>query len=137
MRMLKHCIRCGKKLPTSRWKYCSYECYSIYNREKFDRDNPTTFRGNNSSTTGAISELRVAVDLMCKGYNVFRALSPSCPCDLAVLKNGKLLRIEVRTTYRSQTGQPNKVKASRDDKDNIDIYASVLADEIIYEPTLE
>ena len=137
MKDIKYCVECGKGLPSNRWKYCSYECYSSYNHKKFKRENPNILRGNTAGTTGAISELRVAIDLLAKGFNVFRALSPHCPCDLAVLKNGKLLRIEVRTAYRSVAGKPYKRRSRRDDINNIDIYAFVLADEIIYEPILE
>lgn len=52
-----------------------------------------------TSTVGAIQELRVAVDLMRKGYDVFRALSPSASCDLFFIKEGKGHRVEVRTGY--------------------------------------
>jgi hypothetical protein len=50
-----------------------------------------------TSTTGAISELRVASDLMAAGWQVFRALSPSCYCDLIAVKDGKVRHIEART----------------------------------------
>ena len=53
-------------------------------------------------TLGALSELQVAVDLMAKGYHVFRALSPDCPCDLVAFRPGEPpVRIEVMTVPRS------------------------------------
>ena len=52
-----------------------------------------------AGTTGAMSELCVAVDLMKKGYAVFRALSPACFCDLIAIKDGKSLNVEVKTGY--------------------------------------
>ena len=83
-------------------KVCSKECKKkktnrMYGREKY-------LEGIAPGTVGAIAEMVVAVDLMRKGYNVFRALSPSCFCDLIVEKMDKVLRIEVRTGYQSQTG---------------------------------
>lgn len=52
-------------------------------------------------TVGAISELIAGADLLRLGYAVFRALSPSCPCDLiAMAPDGTILRIEVRTGTR-------------------------------------
>lgn len=87
-----------------------------------------------TSTVGAISELRAASDLLGKGYHVFRALSPACPCDIAVLRDGKLLRIEVKTGYRTATGKLYKSPAHNNE---FDILAMVLPDEIIYEPPLE
>ena len=91
--------------------------------------------GKSIVTAGAISELRVAIDLLSKGYNVFRSLSPACPCDFVILKDKQLLRVEVRTTHISSTGKPYKAISKHDDP--IDIYAWVLPNEIIYEPFLD
>ena len=54
-----------------------------------------------SGTMGAISELIISVDLLKNGYNVFRAMSPSCPCDLVVFKGDNIKRVEVKTGYRN------------------------------------
>lgn len=135
--MEKVCITCGNKLGKSKQKYCSYECEQASVKTKFEVSNPTLFRGDTPVTTGAISELRVAVDLLARGYNVFRALSPASPCDLAILKDNKLLRVEVRTCHISITDKLYRSKGKRDDPNNIDIYAWVLHDRIIYEPELE
>ncbi len=139
----KLCSQCGKpiqenpksppyitRLKTNR--YCSYECYKAYYKNLSN----SPYKGKTSATTGAISELRVSIDLLTKGYDVFRALSPSCPCDLAVLKNSSVLRIEVRTVSSSPKGTIYKVKSKRDDKNNIDVYAWVTPNNIIYEPPL-
>ena len=135
--MKRLCRNCEKEIPAPRHGkniFCSYECRAEDARKKYLRYNP--FKGTSTATTGAISELKVAVDLLARGYNVFRALSPSCPCDLAVLKNGKLLRIEVRTCHISTTGKVYKKASKGDDLTNIDLYAWVLPDRIIYEPEL-
>jgi len=130
----RNCVYCGKALPLNRWRYCNDTCKSSYLSVRYREQNP--FSGQSTSTTGAISELRVAVDLMSKGYNVFRALSPSCPCDLAILKDGQLLKIEVRTTYRTASGKIYRSVMGRDNPLNIDHYAWVLSDKIVYEPPL-
>ncbi len=62
------------------------------------------YAGKTAATTGAISELRVGIDLLTKGYHVFRSESPNCPCDLVAIKNNKIFTIEVRTTYRNSSG---------------------------------
>lgn len=129
------CVYCGKELPTPKWRYCSFECKAAYTREEYLKANPTLLRGKTSATTGAISELRVAVDLLAKGYDVFRALSPSCPCDLVILKEGRLLRVEVRTAHISPWGKMYKLKSLRDIGDKTDIYAHVLPDTIVYVPS--
>jgi len=48
-------------------------------------------------TIGAASELLAAADLMMKGWEVFRALSPNSHCDLLAEKDGTTMRLEVRT----------------------------------------
>lgn len=128
------CRQCGKGLSKGQRKYCSKKCSATHWREKYLRMNP--WKGKTSATTGAISELRVAVDLLTKGYNVFRALSPSCPCDLAILKDSQLLKVEVRTSHITTTGKIYRNISERDDPKNIDIYAWVLPNKIIYEPAL-
>lgn len=128
------CINCGKALSKGQRKYCSPKCSGIYWKGKYLKMNP--LKGKSSATTGTISELRVAIDLLTKEYDVFYALSPNSPCDLAVLKKGKLLRIEVRTALISASGKLYKTKSNRDDAENIDHYAWVLPDKIIYDPEL-
>lgn len=135
----RKCKNCQKELPSNRWAYCSHECRVEFLRKKYIDQNykeVNPYRGKNTIVTGAISELRVAIDLMTKGYDVFRAISPSCPCDLAILKNGKLLRIEVRTATRSSTGKIYKTRSNNDHSENIDLFADVLPDTIFYTPQL-
>jgi hypothetical protein len=58
-----------------------------------------------TGTVGAMAELLAATDLLMKGFEVFRAVSPSASCDLAILKEGKLLKVEVRTGYKRPNGK--------------------------------
>lgn len=74
-----------------------------------------------AGTVGAISEMAVALDLMQKGYAVFRALSPSCKSDLVAMKLGVILTVEVRTGYISAS--QNVTFPHRKD-DEADIYAA-------------
>lgn len=46
---------------------------------------------------GTLSELVISADLLARGYHVFRAVSPACPFDLVIYKNGRLQRVEVKT----------------------------------------
>lgn len=50
---------------------------------------------------GAIGEMLVTVDLMRKGFDVFRAISPSCPCDLIALRGIQMVRVEVTKGRRT------------------------------------
>jgi hypothetical protein len=110
-----------------------------------------------AGTVGAISEILAAADLMKRGYDVFRALSPSCSCDLIAIAAGQPpLRIEVRTGNRSpvtghlsfpRNGHSRKFVANgtlrrshspeRTEAD-LDHYCVIVhaSEEIIYEPPL-
>jgi hypothetical protein len=52
--------------------------------------------GVHTGDRGAWAELLVASDLLLLGYQPYRAVSPSAPCDLVADINGTLTRIEVR-----------------------------------------
>lgn len=81
-----------------------------------------------------MSELSVCVDLMAKGYEVFRAESPHCSCDLVVLDGGRPIRIEVKSGYRRKDGEIG-VPTSSLDPTKYDVLA-VVTDEVTYTPDL-
>ena len=93
------------------------------------------YSGVSPTTIGAIGELRACVDLLAKGYEVFRTVSQTSSCDLIVLKNGKILRIEVRTGYRSRNGKLRYTKNLEQRRP--DHYAIALpGNEMVYDPKL-
>lgn len=79
-----------------------------------------------------MSELRVAVDLMDKQYEVFRSISPACSCDLAILKGNKLIRVEVTTGTKAYT--PGNITHPPKDASRYDVLAVVIGDSIVYKP---
>lgn len=125
------CVHCGAiyfpKRLDQRW--CSVDCRASAKRAAYAAKNPNA--GLPTGTVGAISELKVAADLLGKGFEVFRALSPSCSCDLAILRNGTLVRVEVTTGHRTGNGRvTHPSKASR-----YDVLAVALSDGTIhYDP---
>lgn len=124
----KICPKCKQSFQTTVFnkKYCSIACYkkaNIFEREL--KNIPT-------GTIGAIQELRVSIDLLRDGFEVFRALSPSCSCDLLVHKNNIFHRIEVRTAYRTKN---NLIKPSTYKNIKAEILAMVFPNEIIYKPS--
>lgn len=119
---------CGAPITPGRWAklkiFCGSECRRQKQRADYRRFNGMTDHEPTlpSATTGAISELVVSADLLRRGFHVFRALSPSCPCDLVGLDgNGKMIRFEVRTSSLSASGNPMKPQSMRD------VRADVLA----------
>jgi hypothetical protein len=61
-------------------------------------------QGLNTGNIGAMGELLVTYDLMSKGWEVFRSVSPSSTCDLIALKDRRLLRVEVTKGVRKPCG---------------------------------
>lgn len=112
----KYCKECGLKKQSYRTKF-----------------NENLNANITTGTIGTIAELEVCCDLLKKGYEVFRAVSSSCSCDLAILKNGVLKRIEVKTGYRTRINSLYYPKSNK-----TDIMAIVIHKEqkIIYEPEL-
>lgn len=136
---------CGKFISEQQQrhhaKYCSRDClaeaqsqrYHKAQKLKYHEDSIPTSASH--ATIGVISELRVTMDLLKRGYEVYKALNPSCTYgDLTVLRDHKLLRIEVRTAHRTATG---KIYNYMSTKKDYDILALVLPDEIIYEPAID
>lgn len=125
----KICETCGRPFAAQQpnAKYCGEDCRPQYKKP---------FPGLNTGQVGAIGELRVCTDLLARGFEVFRSVSPACSCDLIALKNGAMLRIEVRTACKTRD---NKVQFPGDinDKGKQDHFAAVLPDQIIYLPNLE
>ncbi len=126
-RMTKTCKNCGKEFQGIHNQHlCSKECKKEY--LGVHRQLPNL----SSGTVGAIQELRVSVDLLSKGFDVFRSLSPACSCDLLAKKNNKYYGIEVRTAYKN--------KADRLIYTECNIRAKYLAlalpDTIIYKPEI-
>jgi len=97
-----NCLECGKPLTETKIRrnglYCNRACGNQGVKREYKEANPSL--GLSTGTVGALAELLVAVDLMRLGFEVFRAMSPACSCDLSILKDKKLWRVEVKTGYR-------------------------------------
>ena len=88
----KICIICNNKFMTCRkcQLVCGIEC-----RRKYYKQKNKTF-DLSTGKIGAIGELLVSVDLMKKGFEVYRALSSASSSDLIIKKDNKISTIEVR-----------------------------------------
>lgn len=133
------CQYCGEPIPPERRmyraKYCSYSCGNRKARNKWKKikeENPSSKLP--TGTVGALSELIVCCDLLEKGYSVFRSVSPQCKCDLILLKDKKVLKVEVTTAILSPSGVHfQKIRKDRD----YDILASVHNKQIKYTPAFD
>lgn len=86
----------------------------------------------NGVRRGARSELLAALDLMNRGDEVFRAMSPSASCDLLILRNGKPLRVEVKTGRKAKSGDGYSFGSIN--QTYFDLLAVVVGDQVIYNP---
>ena len=129
---MKKCKGCKKKFKPNRkyQKYCTVEC-----TRKAARKRNYIF-GNydnlNSGQVGAMSELYVCADLIKRGFDVFRSVSPACFCDLIAIKNDKVFKIEVKTG--SIVKKDGKLAAMPHIKyiDRIDLIAIVIKKKVRY-----
>lgn len=130
------CKNCKKPLSDHKKmhnaKYCSEKCRNEMNYN-YKPINSRTSRSN----IGAASELDVAADLLRRGYNCFRSISPNSPFDLIAYDAGELVKIEVKTGRKSDV--TDNVAYPRPKHDDYDVLAIVMPDsnEIIYEPELD
>lgn len=99
------CIVCKKefKCIQPHQKTCSKECrqerYARFHKRILGK-----YLNLPCLTVAVISELCVSVELLRKGYYVFRAFSTSSFCDLVAIKGKKIYQVEVRTGYKSDNG---------------------------------
>lgn len=116
------CEVCERKYssiqPTS--KTCSKECRLARSRKVTGREGIMT-RGIATGTVGAMSEMRIAIHLMMKGYAVFRALSQHCYCDIIASKGDIIYKIECRTGYKHRL--TDNISFSNNIQDKVDMFA--------------
>lgn len=126
----KVCEQCGKPYlgrPDS--LFCGRKCRQL---AYFKAGDKPVYAGMATGTIGALGELRVAVDLLEKGYEVYRSVSPSCSADIIIWKAGRCVRVEVKTGVRGKAGQLICDRKSF----RADVLAVVLKSGIVYEPPL-
>lgn len=78
--------------------------------------------------TGAIGELVVSIELMRRGYDVYRAINPDAEFDLVAVKDDAVTRVEVRSVARRKDGS---LCVSMRSTDKCDLYAFVCRDEVV------
>jgi hypothetical protein len=127
------CSECSKSF-LSAWKhskFCSAFCRKKhgYDHDGLERVAPKEIP---KDSIGTIGELLTACDLLKKGYEVFKSVSHQCSCDLIASKDGKLLRIEVKTGILN----PRNGGRSKPNGGNrkFDILATVYSDGVRYSP---
>lgn len=124
------CEGCGRGFSSNypHQRFCSVDC-RLENHKRIFRSPERAVRIP-TGAVGAIAELLVSADLVRKGYEVFRAVSPASSCDLVALLQGTATRVEVRTALRRTDGSI-QVPAQARDKGRYDIMACLTYDNLI------
>ena len=134
----RKCKTCGKDIINriAGAVYCGEPC----RRKAYKRpvkssfiDLPDLGHGN----SGAYTELLVSLDLMSKGYYVYRNLSAHGPCDLIILnKNtGTMAKVEA-TSGQVSTNTGQITWPPRNNNHQFDYLAINVCGKIIYQPLL-
>lgn len=122
------CEGCGKPFVqrTKNHRFCSKSCREYYVRDGI-QEHIAGINGIVRGNRGAVSELIAAADLLNNGFEIFRALSQHCSCDLIAMKDNVMHRIEVRTgTVYKGSGKLNFPYNSRRDEGRFDVLAVVV-----------
>jgi hypothetical protein len=83
-----------------------------------------------NASRGVVAELVVAKDLLERGFEVFRAVSPQSPFDLVLYVHGEFYRVEVKCGSVSESGKP--VCASFRNRGKFDVLAVVDENETVH-----
>jgi hypothetical protein len=127
------CAYCGGALPVERRrgrgrKFCNDDCRAA-------ALDPPRLVNLAPGEVGAVAELLVSADLLARGYEVFRAVSQNCSCDLVIHRAGRLWRVEVKT---GQNRPGAAVYAPRGNPNHYNLLAVVIwPGAIIYTPALD
>lgn len=135
------CAQCAKQIYGGRKdrKYCDKTCAQAFAKQAWREKNPKSPLA--AQATGAVAEaneMLVAIDLLQRGYEVFRSAFPAQSCDM-LIKGGNEdplshpLRIEV--TSGNYTASGTLVHPERNPS-NFDVMAVVANGKIIYKPEL-
>lgn len=119
-----HCQREFSYYGGKKIRYCTRKCREIHNGTRPEK----WYQGLTTGEIGSWGELIVAADMMRRGWKVFRAVTPSSPCDMVAFKKDRIVRVEVTLARRGRTG---KVYFPAHNEDNYDVLALVFPDSSI------
>ena len=132
------CTYCSEKIPEKRLKRHSKTCSNTCRKKRdslaYLAYNPKRDQ-NRRGATGAASEMTVCSDLLRRGYHVFRSVAPDGICDILILREDGILRVEVKTGYRNKDGSVMWPKITKQIGCH-DVLAVVVLGEIHYKPEL-
>ena len=97
----------------------------------------------NSIKKGNITEIKVQLELVKRGYHVFTPITDGCDVDLIFNKNGKACKVQVKKSKSTATGfsfearkstSSSRVRKKRYSRDEIDFFATIFNDQLYLVP---
>lgn len=134
----KFCKYCNEKLVGGRKDrvFCDKDCAALYQKQAWHRMNPKTAAAQLANNTVAeMNEMRVTLDLLSRGYEVYRAAVAGMQCDLYVLHGQHDVGKRVEVTSGNLTPSGTLQHPHRDEA-KFDVLAVVVGDTIHYKPEL-
>lgn len=143
-KMYGQCKQCKALLIGGRKdrKFCNAECAGEFQRLAWRQKNPKSpLAALQNNTKAEANIMKVCIDLLQRGYEVYKAAFQGMPCDLVVIYRqetsfGSMVqyrRIEVTSGNRSTSGTLSHPKR---EAAQYDVLAVVVGDEIFYKPEL-
>lgn len=121
------CAYCNKPLSGLKRRFCSGEHSRAFQQER-TLPMRTWESYISPASVGAASELFASAFFLRKGYEVYRAVSPSSSCDLVLHKDGLMYRVEIRTINPTAV---LKLPLKKIDQGRFDILAIVSKDSVV------
>jgi hypothetical protein len=127
---MRSCKQCGNQFVSKKIDkvYCNSRCRNIANRNSMKRKLLPVSAG----TRGAITELVVSTHFLSLNIPTFRALSPSCPCDLVIRWQEQLISVEVRTGYSNKSGSLAYPTKTNNMTPDIYVVLNTTTDKIVF-----
>ena len=141
--MTELCKQCGHPLEGGRSnrKFCNKICAGEYAKRQWRERNPASPLGKLATGTIAeVNEMRVAIDLLSRGYEVYRAAFQGMPCDMYIMKGSKDIGQRIEVTTGNFTSNATLSHPTRDpSKYDVLAVVATTADgraTIVYKPEL-
>lgn len=137
---MNNCKECGAPLTGRRNKdFCDVRCSRAWHSKQWRDQNPKTAAAQLANgTVASMNVMRVMLDLVSKGYNVYRAAFEAMPFELIAFRRLDSgiemahMRVKVTTGHRTATGLISHRKLPPAEY-GYDVLAVVVGTDIVYE----
>jgi len=126
----RDCKECGQTfIPTTHHHmFCSVKC----NHSFHEKNMPGCFLGASKVVKGEVGELQVVIDLLLRGWHVFRPMCFGCGFDFLITRGDEIRKVEVKIAHKSCKGGALQINLRKTNNPQYDVVATVWHREILY-----